>query len=71
MRAIVVLDKLKVGDNTLIAINDHCEDIKNGTGVLDDKGNLRIILSVGMSNGISEITNLLIEGEFDSKKIYV
>lgn len=72
MRAVKVINTLKIGNNTAIILDDKCKDIKNGTAILDDKGKPYIILSVGMdsSKGSLEKASVLIEGSFKSEKIY-
>ena len=73
MKVFKVASSLKVGNNTSIVIDDKCIDLKNGMGVLDEKGKPYIILSIGMANtkGNMETTNLLIEGEFNSDKVFI
>ena len=73
MKVYNVIDTLKIGDNTSVVIGDKGEDIKNGTGILDDKGRPYVVLSVGMSNdkGKIETTTLLLEGTFESDKIFI
>lgn len=73
MRVLKVIDTVKIGNNTLIAVNDPCEDIMNGSGLLDDKGIPHVILSIGTnsnSNNIN-ITNILLEGDINSKQLFV
>ena len=73
MKVFNVTSSLRVGNNTSIVIDDKCIDLKNGMGILDANGKPYIILSIGMANtkGNMETTNLLIEGEFNSKKVFV
>lgn len=68
-----VISKLKIGDNTSIVINDKGKDMHNGIGILDENGTPYVVLSVGMNNTKGELktTTLLIEGEFNSNKIFV
>lgn len=68
-----VISKLRIGDNTSIVINDKGKDIYNGIGILDENGTPYVVLSVGMNNTKGELktTTLLIEGEFNSNKIFV
>ena len=73
MRVLQIMDTLKLGNNTLIAVNDPCEDIKNGSGILDENGKPYVILSIGTNSNKENIniTNILIEGELQSKKIFI
>jgi len=73
MRVMKVIDTLKVGNNTLIAVDDPCEDIKNGYGVIDENGKPHEIISIGTNNNKKSIniTNILIEGDIKAKKIFV
>ncbi len=73
MQAHNVISTLKIGDNTSVIIDDKGKDFKNGIGILDEKGNSYIVLSVGMNNSKSnrETTTLLIQGHFNSEKIYI
>lgn len=73
MKVFNVTSSLRVGNNTSIVIDDKCIDLKNGMGILDESGKPYIILSIGMANtkGNMETTNLLIEGEFNSEKVFV
>ena len=73
MRALEVKDILSVGKNTLIAVADKCSDIKNGSALLDANGKPYEILSIATNsnkNGITT-TNILVEGQFKSNKIYL
>jgi hypothetical protein len=73
MKVFNVVDMLKIGDNTSIIIDDKGADIKNGIGILDEYGKPHIVLSVGMNNnkGRMDATTLLIEGAFNSNKIFL
>lgn len=73
MKVHKVIDTLQIGDNTSIIIADNGMDIKNGVGILDERGKPYIILSVGMNNsgGKMKTTSLLVEGHFNSKKIFI
>lgn len=68
-----IINTLKIGDNTSVIINDKGKDIKNGIGVLDEKGQPYIVLSVGMNKAKGSIrtTTLLIKGHFDSRKTFI
>ena len=72
MRELQIMDTLKLGNNTLIVVNDCCEDMKNGSELLDENGKSHIILSISISNKDNiNITNILLEGELKSKKLFV
>jgi hypothetical protein len=73
MKVFKVIDTLKIGDNTSIIINDKGSEIKNGVGILDEYGKPYVVLSVGMNNnkGRMDTTTLLIEGAFNSSKIFL
>lgn len=73
MRVVEVIDTLKLGENTLIAVSDSCEDITNGSEILDEYGKHHVILSIGMNNtkGDMKITNILIGGDFNSTKVFI
>ena len=73
MRVIEVIDTLKIGNNTSIGIKDKCPEIKNGVGILDENGKPYIVLSVGLTKTTGEInsTIILVEGDFNSKKIFI
>lgn len=74
MKVLNVIRTLKIGNNTSIIVNDKCKDVKNGTGVLDENGKPYVVLSVGMNKAkgsINDTTTLLIEGEFNSNKLFI
>lgn len=73
MKVYNVISKLKIESNTSIVIDDKGKDMHNGICILDENGNPYIVLSVGMSNTKGEIktTTLLIEGDFNSNKIFI
>ena len=73
MKVIKVKDRLKIGKNTSVIIDDNGKELKNGMGVLDADGNPYVILSIGMNSikGSMDTTTLLLEGDFDSDKIFV
>jgi len=73
MRELKIMDTLKIGNNTLIAVDDPCEDIKNGSALLDDSGKPYVILSIGTNSNKNNIniTNILIDGHIKSEKIFL
>lgn len=70
MRVLNIIDTVKIGNNTLISVNNLYEDIRNGSSLEDDKGIQHTILSIGTSNNIN-ITNILLEGDINSKQMFV
>lgn len=78
MKVIEVIDTLKISGNTSLVVKDDGKDLKNGIGILDDKGVPHVVLSVAMSrpdmsveNAIMNTTVILVEGTIDSKRIFV
>ena len=79
MRVLKIIDTIKIGDNTLIAVNDPCEDIKKGSGLLDENEVPHVILSIATNsnkNNINininiNITNILVEGNIESKQVFI
>lgn len=73
MRVLKIIDTIKIGDNTLIAVNDPCEDIKNGSGLLDENGVPHVILSIATNSNKNNIniTNILVEGDIESKQVFI
>lgn len=61
---------LKVGDNTAIVIEDRGMGLKSGVIILDDAGKPHTVLSVGIGGELAGTTDLLLEGDFQSKNIY-
>ena len=73
MKQIKVLNTLKIGNDTAIVIQDNGKQLRNNIVVLDDNKIKHKIISVGLSINLQnpEITNLLIEGNFQSNYIYI
>lgn len=75
MTVIDILGTKYINGNTAVVIKGNGAPIKNGTGVLDSNGKPYTVISVGMSSGeevnSEKTTALLVEGVFDSKKMYV
>lgn len=44
-----VLDTFKIGEKLSVTLNGSCDDIKNGSKLKDDDGNVYDVLSVGMT----------------------
>ena len=69
-----VLGRLNIGNDTVIAVDDPCEELRSGSVVLDENGKQYVILSIGTNCGNNvdrNITNILIEGVFQSEKIFL
>lgn len=60
------------GDTTVIVKGDDSV-LKNGIGILDAEGKPYKLISVGLAAGTGDgrTTPLLVEGSFDSTKIFV
>ena len=74
MNVLKALDKVKIGENTVVAVDDPYNRIRNGMGIIDAEGNNHIVLSVGLTNFNKtnlDKTNILIKGDFNSNKIIV
>lgn len=71
MKKFGVKHSLKVGDNTAIVIEDKGMDLKSGIIILDDAGKPHNVLSVGIGGELAGTTDLLLEGDFQSRNIYV
>ena len=65
-----VLDTMKIGKNTVVAIEGNGAGLKNNMRILDESGVAHLILSVGMAN-ITDKTILLVQGPFCSKEIII
>ncbi|MCD8180734.1 MAG: hypothetical protein LUF26_04560 [Firmicutes bacterium] len=60
-----VIDVFKIGENVSVTFEGKCEDIKNGSRLIDENGNMYNIISVAMANydnplDISKSTTVLI-----------
>lgn len=60
-----VLDVFKIGDRLSVTLDGICDEIKNGTKLIDEKGILHNVISVAMTsnnnpNDISKSTTILI-----------
>lgn len=71
MKELIINCKLRVGDNTLLAVEGLCYNLKNGSIVYDEDGTPHTILSIGTYGGKDIITNLLIEGDFKSERLFI
>lgn len=73
MRVLKIMDTLKIGNNTLLAVDDPCEDLKNGCALLDEQGKPHIIISIGTNSNKENIniTNILIKGDIQSQNIFI
>ena len=70
-----VNDILPINGNTVVSIQGNGNGLKNGIYVKNEKGVNYYIISVGtcrMINGeVSKTTDLLIDGSFKGKSIYL
>lgn len=64
-----VIDILKIRENTCISVDDRLLNIKSNSSIKDENNKVYKVLSVGTNCNNSKYTNLLIEGNFNSKKI--
>jgi hypothetical protein len=73
MREVKILDTFKIENNTSIFIDSNGFGIKTGDTIQDEYEVKYKVLSVGMNNthGDMNTTPLLIEGTFNSSKIYI
>ncbi len=60
-----VLDVFKIGDRLSVTLEGICDEIRNGTKLIDEKGILHNVLSVAMTsnnnpNDFSKSTTILI-----------
>ena len=60
-----VLDTLKIGSNLSVTLSGKCDDVKNGSMLIDEKGNVYNVISVAMTRydnpaDIAESTTLLV-----------
>ncbi len=60
-----VSDVFKIGDKLSVTFEGNCQELKNGTKLKDDKGNIFDVLSIGMTRysepaDISKSTTALI-----------
>ncbi|MDO5311401.1 MAG: hypothetical protein Q4E94_05795 [Clostridia bacterium] len=44
-----VMDVFKLGDNLSVTLNGRCDEIRNGSKLTDQKGNVYNVVSVGMT----------------------
>lgn len=71
-----ILSNIPIDENTAIVVEGSRELFGSGTGILDENGKPFVVLSVGMDGPINtdamlNKASLLIEGNFDSKKLFV
>lgn len=66
MRVYRVIDRIKVGYNTAIAIADRNIELKNGSIILDENNKTYKVISIGMINNLDRNV-ILIEGDFQAK----
>lgn len=74
MTILEVIGSMPVEENTSVIVKGDGELLKNGIGILDSDGKPHRIISVGMSspeNAKDRTTPILVEGKFDSDRIYV
>ena len=78
MKTCKVINKMPVGENTVVNVDTGEDLFRNGMEIHDEKGNLFIVLSVAMVHYKPEYlekrwkeTTLLIKGEFTSNKVLV
>lgn len=60
-----IIDTFQIGDNLSVTFEGKCEQIKNGTKLTDNHGNLYMVVSVGTTrhnnpSDISKSTTVLI-----------
>ena len=66
MRVYRVIDKIKVGYNTAIVIDDRNIGLKNGSIIWDENSKAYKVISIGTLLSINRVT-VLIEGDFKSR----
>ncbi len=73
MTILEVVDTATINGDTTVIVRGDDSVLKNGIGILDANGKPYKIKSVGLTsnNEGSETTPLLVEGSFQSTRIYV
>ena len=76
MKVYNILSTLDVGNNTSVIVDAPMREFYKGIGIIDENGKPHEVLSIGMSCGSDAAdsvnsANLLVQGKFVSKKMYV
>lgn len=73
MTILKVIDSAPVNGDTTVIVKGDDSILKNGIGILDTNGKPYKIKSVGLTSGVGDsmTTPLLVEGAFESTRIYV
>ena len=66
MRVYKVIDKIKVGYNTAIVIDDRAIGFKNGSIILSENNKAYKVISIGTLLSVNRVA-VLIEGDFKAK----
>jgi len=70
-----VLDIFPIGENTAVTVSGNGSGLQSNITVLDENGGSYRLLNLGMQSGsegsaFHDTTELLIQGRFNSKRIY-
>ncbi len=73
MTILDVIGTAPINGNTTVIVKGDDSVLKNGIGILDANGKPYRLMSVGLTSGSNgeKTTPLLVEGDFDSTRIYV
>lgn len=73
MTIMEVIEYAPINGDTTVVVRGDDSILKNGIGILDTNGKPYKIKSVGLTSGIGDSTTtpLLVEGTFESPRIYV
>ena len=73
MTILDVIDSAPINGDTTVIVKGDDSILKNGIGILDADGKPHRIKSVGLTSGIGDRTTtpVLVEGDFESSKVYV
>ena len=77
MKVCEVYATMDIDGNTAASVEGGRELYGEGVGILDDNGTPHVILSVGIdcynhvSDDMFNKSTILIEGKFDSKRLYI